>query len=345
MNSNSFQLPMADESKYNQLITQIGTLFPEKVRQGFISFFTSYEATLKKEEIEFPPLLPLFETFLTLVIKQLKAPAFFELYHGQITTPFDYHHFGLEFIRPLIDLKHSTLTGEETLQQITSYLTKKDNVILFSNHQSEADPQIIKILLEQRHPMLSKQMIFVAGERVITDPLAVPFSLGLNLLCIYSKRYIDHPPEDKSKKQLHNKRTMETMSKLLKEGGKCIWVAPSGGRDRPTKEGIFEVASFDPQSIEMFALMAQKADHPTHFFPLAIKAHTLLPPPNTVQIELGEARFVERGDVHLAFGPEINMDTLFTERDSDRQTRKKLRAEHICDIVKKMYTQFSPDNM
>ncbi len=50
-------------------------------------------------------------------------------------------------------------------------------------------------------------MIFVAGERVITDPLAVPASMGRNLLCIYSKRYIDHPPELKSEKQLHNKRT------------------------------------------------------------------------------------------------------------------------------------------
>ena len=43
-------------------------------------------------------------------------------------------------------------------------------------------------------------MIFVAGERVITDPLAIPFSMGSNLLCIYSKRYIDHPPEKKIEK-------------------------------------------------------------------------------------------------------------------------------------------------
>ncbi len=100
-------------------------------------------------------------------------------------------------------------------------------------------------------------MIFVAGERVITDPLAVPFSMGRNLLCIFSKRYIDHPPEQKMKKQLHNKRTMELMSELLSEGGKAIYVAPSGGRDRPNADGVVEIAPFDPQSIEMFYLMAR----------------------------------------------------------------------------------------
>jgi glycerol-3-phosphate O-acyltransferase len=43
------------------------------------------------------------------------------------------------------------------------------------------------------------------------------------------------------------------------------YVAPSGGRDRPNQEGIVEVAPFDPQSIEMFNLMAKKSTRPTFF--------------------------------------------------------------------------------
>jgi glycerol-3-phosphate O-acyltransferase len=273
-----------------------------------------------------------------LLRKQAKEPIAFEPYHQKILSPFNYHAFGLEFLRPLVDKQRSTLKGQKNIEQILTYLKRKDNVILLSNHQTEADPQAIGLILEKDYSDLNNHLIFVAGERVTTDPLAIPFSLGLNLLCIYSKRYIDHPPELKHKKQIHNKRTMEMMSALLKEGGKCIWVAPSGGRDRINQEKVIEVSPFDPQSIEMFYLMAQKAEHPTHFFPLALSTYHLLPPPDTVQVELGEARFASRGGVHIAFGEEINMGELFSTED--RHERRKKRAQHIYDVVQGMYSLF-----
>ena len=34
-----------------------------------------------------------------------------------------------------------------------------------------------------------------------TDLLAMPFSMGRNLLCIFSKKHVDNPPELKSTKQ------------------------------------------------------------------------------------------------------------------------------------------------
>jgi len=49
------------------------------------------------------------------------------------------------------------------------------------------------------------------------------------------------------------------MSELLSEGGKTIYVAPSGGRDRRNNQGIVEVAPFDPQSIEMLLLDGSKS--------------------------------------------------------------------------------------
>src|SRR5262249_36194951 len=159
--------------------------------------------------------------------------------------PFDYYAFGNTFFRLLVDAKASRVKGDKNIHEIIAHLKNGHNVVLLSNHQIEADPQAISILLDDKYPGLAEGMIAVGGERVITDPLAVPFSMGRNLLCIYSKRYIDHPPEKKAEKQHHNKRTMEIMSLLLKEGGKLIYVAPSGGRDRRNKQGVVEVAPFD----------------------------------------------------------------------------------------------------
>ena len=55
-------------------------------------------------------------------------------------------------------------------------------------------------MLEKEHPRLAEEMIFVAGHRVISDPLAVPLSIGRNLICIYSKKHIENPPEVKAAK-------------------------------------------------------------------------------------------------------------------------------------------------
>ena len=217
----------------------------------------------------------------------------------------------------------------------------KENVILFANHQIEADPMAITIMLMERAPKFAKDIIYVAGERVLTDPLSVPFSMGCNLLCIYSKRYIDTPPEKKAHKQLHNKKTMQLMSELLKEGGHCIYVAPSGGRDRKSPDGTITPAAFDPQSIEMFHLMAKKAKTPTHFYPLALSTYTILPPPETVQTELGEERVTEGGAIHMAFGPEIDMENFSKEPHKDKHLRRKARADYIYDLVVRDYKSFS----
>ena len=89
-------------------------------------------------------------------------------------------------------------------------------------------------------------MIIVAGHRVVSDPLAIPFSMGRNLLCIYSKKYFESDPAAKADKLQHNQRTMKKMLQLLSEGGKCIYVAPSGGRDRPGAAGNPRRSSWPP---------------------------------------------------------------------------------------------------
>ena len=286
------------------------------------------EGDISKEDAE-----DRFNVYLDLVAKQMTCPYSFELFHQQVRHPFDYYTFGIDFFRPIIDPAESIVLGLDYAEEIDLHIRAGNNVILLANHQIEADPLAINLLLESSYPELAQKMIFVAGMRVITDPLAVPFSLGRNLLCIYSKRYIDHPPELKSEKQLHNKRTMERMVGLLSEGGHCIYVAPSGGRDRPNEEGVVEIAPFDPQSIEMFFLMSQKANRPTFFYSLALKTYTILPPPETIQVELGEIRRTSRGGGKLCFGPKIDMEHYEGSESPDKHKRRMLRAELIWKRV------------
>ncbi len=239
---------------------------PKKYERILTQFFQCYrEATGGGD--------PILQQFSELLRLQLKQPFTFEPYHKKVRRPIDYYQFSLDFIRPLIDLVHSSVQGMEVLGRIDEQLNKGENVVLLANHQTETDPQAIAILLEKSHPHIGEKIIYVAGERVVADPLAIPFSMGCDLLCIYSKRYIDHPPELKAQKQLRNKNTMELMSRLLQEGGKIIYVAPSGGRDRRGSDGEISTSPhlIPPASRCVISWPAKPKPPP-------IFTHLLLPP-------------------------------------------------------------------
>lgn len=312
----------------------------DKVTAALLLFFRSYvkaaRETISEEEIH-----AWFNTLFK-ILKQLHhALPTFEPYHAAVRAPFDYYKFGNDFVKHLVDHSKSTIVGHDHLREIQILLKKGHNVVFLANHQIEADPQALSVLLDGHYPGFAEKMIFVAGERVITDPVAIPFSLGRNLLCIYSKRYIDHPPEMKGEKQTHNKRVMELMSLLLKEGGKAIYVAPSGGRDRRNKKGVVEVAPFDPGSIELFYLMSQKSGTPTHFYPMSLVTYDILPPPETIQIEMGEMRHAGRGPIHLAIGPELDMEKFPGSDSSDKKERRIARANYIWNQVNNNYIKLS----
>lgn len=311
-------------------------ILPPKYYAIVVSFLEEYRKSVPSFEETIPTLL----LYLDLVAKQFPTPFSFASYHQKIRAPIDYYQFGLDFISPLIERSTSSLQGEAVVEQIERWMDQKENVILLANHQVEADPQALSLLLEKDHPQLASSIIYVAGERVVTDPLAIPFSMGCDLLCIYSKRYIDNPLEEKREKQIHNQKTMELMASLLREGGKTIYVAPSGGRDRPNKKGIVEVAPFDPDSLEMFYLMAKKGKTPTHFIPLSLCTHAILPPPETIQVELGETRRTKRAPVHLHFGEEFSMDHFPGSEKPDKLQRRQARALALWNIVHHNYLQF-----
>ena len=285
----------------------------------------------------------LFEQLIELVVEKLQHPYTFSIFHRSIHQPFDYYQFGLDFIRPFVDFQHSKIFGMDSIKSIQNQLKKGENVILLANHQTEPDPQILSLLLEEIDPKLAADMVFVAGHRVISDPMAVPMSLGRNLLCIYSKKYISHTSEEKAQKALHNQRTLKKMQELLNEGGYCIYVAPSGGRDRPNAAGKVDVAPFDTQSIELFWLMGQQAEHLTHFYPLSLQTYHLMPPPRQVEKELGEKRIIHVTPVYLAFGEEIDMENFPGSSNLDKRAKRKQRADYIWKKVCQGYHSF-PDS-
>lgn len=315
--------------------------FPDILIDTLEEFYQSYEKAVRENGQEVADCQEQLNTFLELVIQQLQSPYTFELFHKKIRHPKDLYRFGIDFIKPLVQLDRSLVKGLDNVDEIAASISRNENVILFANHQIEPDPQAISLLLERTHPKLAEKMIFVAGHRVTTDPLAVPFSMGCNLLCIYSKKYIDHPPEEKPAKIAHNQRTMKKMRELLAEGGKCIYVAPSGGRDRPNSQGAVEVAPFDYQSIEMFHFIASHSKTITHFYPLALNTYPLLPPPREIKKSLGEARLPQCTPLHLAFGREINFDQIPVSIDQDKKTQRMVKTAHIHSLVHQLYLTIS----
>lgn len=310
---------------------------PQHLGEAIKGFYVSYKEALEGNNKVFADYFPLLNTFADLVVNVLHTPVTFEPYHQRVTSPFDYSSFGLELMRPLIVFERSKVINLENVEKIAQQVRNKENVILFANHQTEPDPQIIHLMLQNKFPDLAKEMIFVAGHRVISDPLAIPFSLGCNLLCIFSKKYLEFPPEEKAQKQLHNQKTLQKMKALLEEGGKCIYVAPSGGRDRMNSEGVVEVAPLDPQSIELFHLISRQVQPTTHFYPLALSTYHLLPPPASIEAKLGERRHAQCTPVSLCFGREIDMLDFPGNDSADKRKNRELRAEYIFNLVRDDY--------
>mmetsp|Transcript_140778 Transcript_140778/g.259223 ORF Transcript_140778/g.259223 Transcript_140778/m.259223 type:complete len:426 (+) Transcript_140778:56-1333(+) len=321
---------------------------PEKYMVIMKSLFTSYMTEVYKAGNDVDYYENILSTIFKKVLENAKEPYKFPPYHQAIREPFDYYNLGSEFLTGVVSKEGSEVIGESKLAEIQQHVKNGDNVVLLANHQSEADPQIFSVLLDPIVPGFAESTIFVAGDRVTTDILAQPFSMGRNLLCIFSKKHIANPPELKSQKTRHNRMVMKEMQKLFTDGGKVIWVAPSGGRDRKGEDGNYKVAPFDPKSVEMFRLMADKAGRKTHFYPLSMVTHFIAPPPDSVGGAIGEERKVMYGPAGLNFGDEVDLEKFaagcvvenFPADCDPTQEREALRnalSEHVHSIVEENY--------
>ncbi len=251
--------------------------------------------------------MAVFKNMIKTYVQQLADPYEFPSYHLAMRSPFDYYALGNEYVGLLIDWQRSVLRHPERWDDIQKQLAAGENVILLANHQSEADAAFIPLLTAASHPGLGEQVIYVAGDRVVTDIMAKPFSMGRNLLCVHSKKHIDDDPALKPAKQKQNLRTLKEMERLLKEGGKLLWIAPAGGRDR-MRNGVLAPDAFDAGAIEMMRrLGTKKGAARTHYYPFAMATYNVMPPPDKLEKSLGEKREVRFTGVGLSVGAEMDV--------------------------------------
>ena len=78
--------------------------------------------------------------------------------------------------------------------------------------------------------------------------------------------------------------------KELGQGGRLVWIAPSGGRDRPDADGNWAPDKFDPSAVELMRHLAAKSGKPAHFWPFAMLSWRVMPPPTQKEKALGERR-------------------------------------------------------
>ncbi|CAK9173448.1 unnamed protein product [Ilex paraguariensis] len=258
---------------------------PLNVAQGMEELYQNYRNAVfqsgnpKAEEL----VLSNMAVLLDRIFMDVKDPFVFLPYHKAIREPFDYYMFVQSYIRPLIDFRDSYVGNISLFYEMEEKLEQGDNIVLMSNHQSEADPAVIPLLLETTNPNIAENLTYVAGDRVITDPLCKPFSMGRNLLCVYSKKHMNDVPELAEMKRKANTRSLKEMALLLREGSNIIWIAPSGGRDRPdpvTKE--WYPAPFDSSSVDNMRRLTEHAGVPGHIYPFAILCYDIMPPPPQV---------------------------------------------------------------
>ncbi|GAB4815594.1 hypothetical protein N2152v2_002640, partial [Parachlorella kessleri] len=295
-------------------------------------------------------------------LEQVTHPYQFQSFHQRILEPYNYYEYGQAYIRGLVDFddsllghaelfqrtqphlntrlltmlcrglvnfKDSLLGHAELFQRIQDQLDAGENCVMLANHQTEADPAVWALMLEAAFPRLATDVIYVAGDRVITDALCKPFSMGRNLFCVHSKEHVidvpersrrkpkhmDDFPELKSEKQAMNRRTLKAMQTELKAGGKLLWIAPSGGRDRSKdpQTGEFLPDPFDPAVVELMRALITKSPKPGHLYPLAMYSYKIMPPPASLEKTVGERRVTNHAAVGVSVCSPLDIEAILAD--------------------------------
>ncbi|CAN8074702.1 unnamed protein product [Agarophyton chilense] len=321
---------------------------PHHVAENLKAWHKSYgvaaseNPTLREDPEDYTEAM--FSTLLELCRKTIADPFEFPSYHRRVRHPFDHYKFGYEFASVLLDQSNSTVIGIENIREAENYVRQGHNVIFLSNHQSEGDPYAIDFMLDwiagcDRH--FCEKLVFMAGDRVRNDPMVAPFSAGRNLLTVYSKKHINDQPELRDHKLLHNRRTIAETQRMFKKGGKAVWFAPSGGRDRRSKEtGSVELSPFDEGAVATMRFTAEKSGTPFHFYPMALWTYDMLPPPSSVGgAEVGEERTVKFTPMRMHLGKEIDLSLAIPAYVTDKFEKRKVQCAYVESLVKDGYTR------
>ncbi|KAK4788426.1 hypothetical protein SAY86_019745 [Trapa natans] len=288
--------------------TQLGTLAPN-MAAAMEELFDNYKKAVSKSRIPNADAVVIsnMSALLDRVLLDIEEPFVFPPYHKVMRKPFDYYMFGQNYIRPLIDFRNSYVGNISIFNDIQEKLQQGHNVVLISNHQTEADPAVIALLLEFTHPYIAENMTYVAGDRVVTDPFCKPFSMGRNLICVYSKKHMFDVPELTEMRRRANTRSLKEMAVLLRSGSQIVWIAPSGGRDRPDPlTGEWRPAPFDSSSVDNMRRLVEHSGVTGHIYPLALSCYDIMPPPPLVEKEIGEKRIISFCGAGLSIAPGFN---------------------------------------
>lgn len=312
---------------------------PSNIAAGMKELYQNYKTAVLQSGIPnaHEIVLENMAAALDLIFLDVEDPFIFSPYHKALRKPYDYYEFGQKYIRPLIDFRNSYVGNVSIFNEIQEKLQQGHNIVLISNHQTEADPAVIALLLETSSPHIAENLIYVAGDRVVTDPLCKPFSMGRNLICVYSKKHMNDDPEHSEEKRKANIRSLKEMALLLRGGSQIVWIAPSGGRDRPDPlTGEWYPAHFDASSVDNMRRLAEHSGAPGHVYPLALLCHDIMPPPPQVEKEIGESRVISFHGVGLSVAPEISFSEV-TAACENPEEAKDLYTEAVYKSVTEQY--------
>lgn len=329
------------ESQFKGVLqaAQSSGLISDQLRLIWEDFYDNYKATVLESEIpehDEAFIVQVQASIADRVFHQFKEPYTFPSKHQRILEPFNYYEFGQQYVGSLLDFENSFIGNLETWQQIADQLEQGHNVVMLANHQTEADPGVFAHMIKTSFPKMAEDVIYVAGDRVITDPLCKPFSMGRNLFCVYSKRHIDDVPEEKEAKLAMNRKTVMSMARELNKGGLLLWIAPSGGRDRPRADGVWAPNEFDPGSVGLMQKLLSKAKKDGHLYAMAMVSWKMMPPPVKIEEAIGERRKTNFAGVGISVTPEIDVDAVLKDLgdDADQETKQAALAAHartICE--------------
>lgn len=240
-----------------------------------------------------------------------------------------------------MNVDDSQVLGKENAIEAMKYVQQGHNVVFFSNHQSEGDPYAIDFLLKWVagcDKQFCEEIIFMAGDRVRNDPVVSPFSAGRNLLTVYSKKHLNDEPHLRDQKLRHNRQTIAETHKLFRKGGKVIWFAPSGGRDRRSDSTkSVEISPMDQSAIDMMRITAKKSTTITHFYPMSLWTYDMLPPPSGVGgKEVGEPRRVSYTPMDMCVGEELHWHGPGAKQEA-KEDRRRRQREELEEVVRQGY--------
>ena len=316
---------------------------PPQLVDGFLDFYGNYRAAVVNSGVQGADEAEVARVMTAIadrVLDQFVHPYEFPSAHERILSPYDYYAFGQSYVRNLVDFDRSALGHLDRFREVERQLAAGDNVVLLANHQTEADPAVWALLLEGAGlARLASDVAYVAGDRVVTDPLCKPFSMGRNLFCVHSKKHLDDDPALKEEKQRTNRRTLGALSKALGMGGQLLWIAPSGGRDRPdAATGEWAPAAFDPAAVELMRQLCAKAAPRGHLWPLAMDSGNMMPPPPATEKAIGERRLTNFVGVGISLGEELDLEALVEGIDEkDREARAGAVAAAAFSAVCEQY--------